>query len=1047
MSDPLSNEQPTPGLYERLITLGLRERIDAWKEEGWRVAELPVDEDASTRALARYVGEAMEHYLDELTPAERVLAINVILNQLTTTKVPKQRIEPIEGGPLHLTSVARPGDDSVAPQPSTPMGETGLLTNAPSDPNLRTELCAEIPTADRIDLLCAFVKMSGLRLLEKELLAAREREVPVRVLTTTYMGATDYKAVEQLVSKYGARVKVNYETRSTRLHAKSWLFRRNTGYDTAYVGSSNLSRPALLEGLEWNVRLSSVASPEALRKFEATFESYWNDPRFEDFDPDRDADRLKAALQDASATSRSGKSTSPAAAKHLKAHPYQRDMLERLDAERKLHERTSNLLVAATGTGKTVMAALDYRRLCQQAGKDLRLLFVAHRYEILEQSLTTYRNVLGKPDFGELHVAGNLPEEWDHVFSSIQALRKQEALAKFGPNHFDVIVIDEFHHATADTYSRLIKYFHPQQMLGLTATPERMDGLHVQEEYFEGRIAAELRLWEAMENDLLSPFHYFGVADGTNMTKLSWKGGSYDRKEMDNLFIGDVQRADLIVREVEDKVADAQSMRALGFCVSIDHAQFMADHFCAKNIKSQALSSETPKSERKAALDAFKSGEVQVLFSVDIFNEGLDVPEVDTLLFLRPTESVTIFLQQFGRGLRRTPMKEVLTVLDFIGAHRPEYPFESRLHALTNLTRRRLIQGIKDDFPHLPPGSQIILEEKAKEIVIENIQNRIETSVDKLAKEVKSFGHTDLATYLQKSDRQIKEIYKGNKRSWTELLRRAKLVTAEEGPPGEEYLLTRLSALLHVNDPERSAAYWRLLSDEAPRYDALSDADRSYARMLYFTLWPLGKEGKSYQDGLENLRAQKAFRSEAQQVLDYVFKQADHVPTQLVGKHESLPLFVHASYSREEILSALGQVELGKQVPGVFREGVKWCKDLGIDALFTTLEKEDKDFTPSTRYNDYAISSKRFHSESQGATAAHTTTGRRYQNHRAEGSDVFLFVRRYKQTDIGTAHPYVFLGPVTYVSHEGNKPMGIVWDLEYEMPADIQAYSSTRTTT
>lgn len=1043
VSDPLDNEHPIPGLYERLITNSLRARIDEWKRDGWSVEELPVSEKTSTRALARYVGDAIEHHLNGMTPTERVLAINVILHELTSTNVPKQRIEPIERGPLHLSSVARPGDAVVAAHPSTPMVETGLLTNAPNDPNLRTELCAEIPSADRIDLLCAFVKMSGIRLLEDELLAARERNIPIRVLTTTYMGATDYKAVDHLVLKYGAQVKVNYETQSTRLHAKSWLFRRNTGYDTAYVGSSNLSEPALLEGLEWNVRLSAVASPDAMRKFVTTFENYWNDQDFETYNPATDSDRLKDALNRAGAMSAGKPQPSSKISRKFKPRTHQRDMLERLSVERKIHGRTANLLVAATGTGKTVMAALDYLRLCEQAGKRIRLLFVAHRREILDQSLHTYRDVLAEPLFGERFVAGKVPEKWNHVFASVQALT-QNVLEQFAPDHFDMIVVDEFHHASAPTYRRLIEYFHPQQMLGLTATPERMDGAHVQDEYFDGRIAAELRLWEALDNDLLSPFHYFGVADGTDMTRLRWKGNSYDHQALNSLYTGNVERAEVVYQEVEDKVADSQNMRALGFCVSIDHAKFMANYFCARNIKALALSSKTPDPERKEALAALKAGEVQVLFSVDLFNEGLDVPDVDTLLFLRPTESVTVFLQQFGRGLRRTPNKEVLTVLDFIGVHRAEYPFESRLHALTNLTRNRLIHGIEQDFPNLPPGCQIILDEKSKEIVIANIKTRIGLSVDKLAKEVREFGHTKLATYLRASGRDIKEIYKGD-HSWTELLRKAKLI-APGSPDGEGDLLKRMSALLHVDDPKRSAAYRCLMEDDAPSYYSLKDSEKAYARMLYFTLWPLGTAGGSYQDGLETLRGHPAFREEACQVLDYVLDHADHLPLSLTGKHESIPLFVHSAYSREEILSALGEVELGKHLPGNFREGVKWCQDLGIDALLTTLEKEEKDFTPGTRYDDYAITSTRFHSESQGATAAHTPTGQRYQKHREQGSDVFLFVRRYKQTDIGTAHPWVFLGPVTYVSHEGNKPMGIVWDLEYEMPADIQAYSSTRTT-
>lgn len=975
------------------------------------------------------------------SPAEQVIAANHILESLNTIEGATEWVDLVIEGPRQLLAVAEHEAPGVyAIRPATPLSETALITNSPDDPSLGFELRAELATADRVDLLCAFVKWHGLRVLEQSLASARDRGVPIRVLTTTYIGATERRALDRLVREFGAEVKVNYELRSTRLHAKAWLFRRASGFDTAYVGSSNLSKAALLDGLEWNVRLSSVATPSVLRKFEATFDAYWSERSFESYDPDNDAQRLDDALSHAGGSNRNGAAPLSLSGLEVRPYPHQRDMLERLQVERTVHGRNHNLLVAATGTGKTVMAALDYKRLRQTWGRDPRLLFVAHRQEILEQSLRVYQNVLIDANFGKLFVGGEIPDTWTHVFASVQSLNSR-ALERFSPDHFDVIVIDEFHHGTSPTYRRLLDHFEPQELLGLTATPERMDGLNIQDEFFEGRIAAEMRLWEALENDLLSPFHYFGVTDNTDMSAITWKRGSYDATALSNLFTGNDARARLIVQAVRDKVADPGAMRALGFCVSVAHAAFMADFFRRAGLNAVALSGETPRHERQDALARLKAGALHVIFSVDLFNEGLDIPDVDTLLLLRPTSSATVFLQQLGRGLRRTEDKAVLTVLDFIGQHRKEFRFEEQFRALTNLTRNRLLANIEHDFPQLPSGCQIILESKAKELIIDNIRSQISVNVTQLAREVASYAEPRLADYLKGSGRELKELYRGNGNSWTGLLRRAKLL-GETGPEGEAALLKRVSAFLHVDDPLRVAAYSKLLTDDAPTYDELSEQEQAYARMFFFSLWPLGGDFNSYQEGFDTLRPHHAFRDELSQVLAHVLDLADHVPVALLGGHAGLPLTVHASYSREEILPALGQSYVGGFMPGHFREGVKWCEDIQTDALLITLEKDEKDFSPETRYKDYALNESLFHWESQNQTSETSPTGVRYRAHKDKDTHILLFVRRYKKTDIGGPQPWMLLGPAEYVEHKGSKPMGIVWKLRHEMPADVWTYSA-----
>ncbi|WP_079662004.1 DEAD/DEAH box helicase [Streptomyces sp. 3214.6] len=1051
MTKPDEPSGPSAGLYEELITLRFEQQLKELTSLGWHPVSEAVGPGSVPHVLARHVAGTVRRVLQNLPAEERVYAANHILESISTLDGAQEWIELVADGPRQLLAITRQEAPGVfAVRPGIPLSDAALITNSPEDPSLGFELRAELATADSVDLLCAFVKWHGLRIIEQSLKAAHERDVPIRVITTTYIGATERRALDRLVQEFNAEVKVNYETRTTRLHAKAWLFRRKSGYDTAYVGSSNLSKAALLDGLEWNVRLSSVATPDVLRKFDATFEAYWSDPAFEIYDPESDGERLQEALAIAGGTS----STSAAdrgitlSGLEVRPYPHQRDMLERLEVEREVHDRHRNLLVAATGTGKTVMAALDYKQLKKKHGRDLRLLFIAHRKEILQQSMRTYQDVLVDPNFGEAFHSGDNPEHWTHVFASVQSLNAK-TLDRFSPDHFDVIVIDEFHHGTSPTYRKIVDHFQPLELLGLTATPERMDGKNIQDEFFDGRIAAEMRLWEALENELLSPFHYFGISDNTDLSTVEWKRGAYDASALSNVLSNNLRRARLVVKAVREKIAEPAGIRALGFCVSVTHAHFMAEAFRTAGLNAIALSGETPTEQRRQALADLRSGALQVIFSVDLFNEGLDIPDVDTLLLLRPTSSATVFLQQLGRGLRRTEDKAVLTVLDFIGQHRKEFRFENQFRALTNLTRKRLLDHIEHDFPQLPSGCEIILEEKAKKTIIANIKEQISVNVTALAREVADYAEPQLSRYLEESGRELKELYRGNGNSWTGLLRRSGLLKGE-APEGEAAFLKRVSSFLHVDDPLRVAAYTRLLEDAAPAYSELDEQGQAYARMLFFQLWPLGgvtRKGFTHYDaGFAMLRKQHAVRSELRQVLAYNLAHTEHVPIALLGMggETGIPLTVRASYTREEILPALGQSVIGGFMPGDFREGVKWCESIKTDALLITLEKDEKDFSPQTRYHDYALSETQFHWESQNQISESSPTGQRYQHHVTNGSHVLLFVRRYKTSDIGASQPWMLLGPAEFEGHTGSKPMAITWRLKHKIPADVWTYSTIK---
>ncbi|MFS8480133.1 MAG: DUF3427 domain-containing protein, partial [Micromonosporaceae bacterium] len=903
-----------------------------------------------------------------------------------------------------------------------------LLVNGRDLPRIGTELAAELASADAVDLLCAFVRWHGLRVLERPLEEFLARGGRLRVITTTYLGVTERRALDRLVH-LGAEVKVCYETRTTRLHAKAWLLRRQTGFSTAYVGSSNLSKSAMLEGLEWNVRLSAVEQPHLLDTFAATFEEYWADPAFEDYRPDRDRDRLDAALH----AERGGPTDLPLdIVSPLEVRPwgYQREVLDELDAERRVHGRWRNLVVMATGTGKTVVAALDYRRLRETDHLD-SLLFVAHREEILRQSQRTFRHVLRRGDFGELLVGGERPTQWRHVFASVQSLAQVD-LDLLDPARFDMVIVDEFHHAAAPTYARLLDRLRPRVLLGLTATPERTDGQDVRV-WFGGRIAAELRLWEALERGLLAPFHYFGIHDEVSLAGIRWRRGQgYDTAELSNLYTGNDARVRLILAAIQDKIADVRRMRAIGFCVSIEHAEFMADRFVRAGVPARAVTSRTSRDERARALSELRDGQVSVLFTVDLFNEGVDLPDIDTVLLLRPTESATVFLQQIGRGLRLADGKACLTVLDFIGAQHARFRFDLRYRTLTGVTRRGLVREVERGFPNLPAGCHIELDRVASDLVLNNVRQSLRVSWPELAAELRRIGDCSLANFLAETGLEPEDLYRRARGGWADLRRRAGL-DREPAGPDDERLARAIGRMLHIDDPER-LDFLRAVSDPAvpPRLDTFDERQQRLAIMLHFMLWGAAEPVTDLEASLRRFWRHTARRAEVMD-LTWVLRERIRRITAPLPAGQPVPLHRHARYTRDEALAAFGHTK-----PTAMRQGVLWLPEARADLLFVTLRKTEQHYSPTTMYQDRAITPELFQWESQSTTPADSPTGRRYVHHRQQGSTVHLFLRESKEADgdLG-APPYLYAGTMTYVSHTGERPVRILWRLDTPLPADV----------
>ena len=597
-------------------------------------------------------------------------------------------------------------DRAATPRrPETPLATTTLLTLGRGEPRIGHELACEIDSADRVDALVSFVTKGGVRVLRDAidrlaLRHARGGPPVLRLITTTYTGATEAAAVEELARLPGVEVRVSFDGRRTRLHAKAWLFHRESGLSTAYVGSANLSAPALTAGLEWMVKLSGADLPHVIAKFAGAFETLWADREFRRFDPDDPADRER--LRGALGAARGSDETARLTFFTIEPYEFQEEILDRLRAERELHGRHRNLVVAATGTGKTVIAAFDYARRAAAVGLRPRLLFLAHRRELLVQARDTFRHILRDASFGAILTGDDEPGQLDHLFATIASLRSRGLIARLGADHWHHVVVDECHHIPAASYQEVVPRLLPEVLVGLTATPERTDDRSLLGD-FDGHIAAEIRLWHALERQLLVPFEYYGVNDGVDarrMADLRWtRGKGYDAAGLDGLYTGDHARADLVLAQLRSRVGELRNVRALGFCVGIGHAEFMAAHFTQRGVPAIAVHGNSPAELRAHARLALERGEVNVIFTCDLYNEGIDLPFVDTLLLLRPTESATLFLQQLGRGLRLHTGKASCLVLDFIGQHRQRVPVRRRARGAHRHAPRAPRRGRRGRLP------------------------------------------------------------------------------------------------------------------------------------------------------------------------------------------------------------------------------------------------------------------------------------------------------------------------------------------------------------
>ncbi|HEX6514483.1 MAG TPA: DUF3427 domain-containing protein [Nocardioidaceae bacterium] len=1051
-----SGHRLTPGLRDELITAELAQALASLTSE--RVDVTSLDKAEAIERLGRHllrVARRLKSPSDEDELVSSATLVNEAIGALGEDFSGDQVVTPVRvlRGVRKDVGLAA---DVLPAHPSIPLSTSELMVNGAGEPSLGSVLQQELRCSDEVDLICAFVGYKGIEALRDELRALVDRGGRVRVITSTYLGSTSGKALDDLV-KLGAEVRVNYQGMVTKLHAKAWLFRRPAELDTAFVGSSNLSEAALYTGLEWNVRLARADAPSVFNRIQQVFDSYWNTPVFERYTLN-DRDRLDAALAEAKGYAALGfskraqrtvdKLSEQLAAAYariqVRARPHQQRVLDTLAARRAEFDEHRHLLVAATGTGKTVIAALDYARLCSPGAPRPTLLFVAHREQILEQARETFRQVLQDPGFGEILSGTSTALASDaHVFAMVQTLHNR--LGHVPPTAYEVMYVDEAHHTAARSWDSVVGHFEPRELVGLTATPERADGADIAD-LFGGRYTTELRLWEAVDDQLLAPFEYVGVDDGTDLRDLAWHSGDYAIGELSDLYTGDHQRVRRIIRAIRQWVEQPESMRALGFCVTVAHAEFMAKQFSEHGLAAEYLSGEHDQSHRERVLARLRAGQLQVVFSVDVLGEGIDVPDVDTLLLCRPTQSPVLFAQQLGRGLRLSPGKASCLVLDFIGQHRAEYRFERRYQALVDPAQGDARTQAEAGFPFLPAGCSITLERVARERVLAALKTvAVRRGITGLLKDFSAGTWPSLESFLHGTGRSVEQFYGVDNRrmSWTRLQRAAQASDAptEHGDQSlreeEEALLRRIGYLQHVSDGLRVNQWFEWMTADGPVHaDDLSTAERRLAMQLMHSLL---LTPSSMQDGFNVLWRQPAVRREIAELLTLVRADLDIAPSPLLGLTDA-PLMAHARYTRAEVFAGVGVSTIDQ--PKEHREGVYFVAESRVQVMFVTLHKDTRKFSSNIQYRDHALTAEIFRWETPNSWRQESPATQRCIGEGPDGSTHrLLFVRERSAGPVeGTFRCFGLVD--LHGELEGDRPVALTWKLRTPLP-EI-AFESTR---
>lgn len=1040
------------GVYEQIINRLFQLKLDKVDTERFYIGKKIISKDDAVHILSKYLQRLIEIAFvgspEDLNVNKYTDFVNSVIKTLGREfSVDDAEIDLIDAQKSILTAVVDRTNCEYpdiekhlrAITPVTSLSRSALFFGGRGPADMESELNREILCADEICWVVSFIKTSGLNLLWNSLRKFTSEGKKLRIITTTYTGATDYDAIVRLATLPNTEIKISYDGTQDRLHAKSYIFLRNSGFHTAYIGSSNLSHYALKDGKEWNFKATQFELPQVIEEVRNSFETYWCDTTFEDFIPGVSDERLKKAL----GTDWEIPLLDFSALDLMRAKDYQQEILEKLDVERNVHGHFRNLVVAATGTGKTVIAAFDFKRY-REAHPNCHFLFIAHRQEILRQAMQTFSIVLDDPNFGSVWDGNNEPSNYQHVFASKDTLRNRLDGLNLTEDYYDYMVVDEVHHIVAPTYVKLITYFKPKILLGLTATPERTNEQEDITVFFDGHISAEIRLPAALNAGLLAPFHYYGIPDNVDLSEVKWSGHGYDISELSRVYTQNDFRTGLILKKMQEYIGSTRlhKVRALCFCVDKEHAKFMNAKFTLAGLKTDVLTSDDSAHHRNLVKKQLQAGIINYLFVVDLFNEGVDIPEVDTILFLRPTESATVFIQQFGRGLRLHKDKDHLTVLDFVGHSRAEFSYKERFESLIGRHSRSIKEEIEGGFTNAPFGCKIILEEKAKEEIIANIDGYLRgLNRNRIVKEIAAYhnvcsGTFSLQGFLAYSHVPFHKVY--GSLTWGELCHLAGV---------------RTEVSVHASQIKYAVTKKWLATDSFSYFTQLlrfaecgfkcdtaifSEQEKRCAVMLYYDLFDQAGNYASIDEMFRDIASDELFVEEFKEIVSYLRDRcsAPEKEDNSVYKQWN-PLRLHGVYSKAQIQAALGLSTIERKSSS--REGVERLKDIKLEAMYVDIIKKREEGS-MTAYKDYAQNREYFHWETQNRVREGSREAEAYRNGE---NNMLLFVRQQvEHPDYGCRMGFTYLGQVTLKSIEGSKPMQIVWHLNTPMSEATYAFAS-----
>lgn len=932
--------------------------------------------------------------------------------------------------------------------------ELSLVTNNLSS-NMFNEICYNLRNCRSFIFSVAFVSYGGLHLLVKALDTAKDLNIKGKFLTSDYQNFTDPAALRKLQDFSNIETKIYLQNTYGGFHTKAYIF-ENVESVTLYIGSSNITEKALLKNVEWNVKIISKLDHPFIVDVMNQFSELWNKTQVID---DKFLDQYEAFINTLKEAKRSEE-------KFLFIEETVRPNSMQNRAIANLHNlRTRGedrgLVIAATATGKTYMSAFDVKQYNPK-----RMLFLVHREDILDKTVESYKKVLGAGlDCGILSRTKKETKS-KYLFSTIQSMYSH--YSDFDPHDFEYIVIDETHHAMAPGYQNVIEYFKPKFLLGMTATPERTDGYGVFS-FFKNNIALEIRLYEAIEDELVCPFHYFGVreADGIKLADLK-------DNDIDELTkrLSIQSRVDYILKQVKLYGHTGKKLKCLGFCASLEHAEFMMNAFNQRGYKSIYLSGKDDVPTREKYVHELESDEpesIEVIFTRDVFNEGIDIPSVNMVLMLRPTNSPIIFIQQLGRGLRKIPDKDFVTVIDFIGNYRKSFMMAIALKGQRFYDKESLMISVREGFREVPGDSFVQMDEVSKNEIISQLNNENFRALSYLKDNYftfKALNNQEIPYFLmdyelfEGSPDPVKFIDKA--KSYLELLMKMeKSEKLNQTGWTEDFLkiIRQLSSNLPLKRPiEFSILEMVLKQSRVPLDKLVEEVLSNYSGVTKDTIIHainnlLGK----YLDDVQFKRFAQLINFESD-VVSMTNKWRDQITNNTKPYFEDLFKYGIYRYQREfgifeyqlpffklyetyQMADTAQLCNLEKKFSSFRNQGL--CRNNKDYFLFIDLNK-DADVKDSINYKDKIIDQNFIQWQTPNNTTQRTEGGKNLLSNKSKGYSLHVFVRKFKKVD-DVSEPYIYLGKANThdFDRKSNNPITIILRLETELPRSLYSDLTT----